>query len=126
MIDQATITRYQPGGDIYATLEGQYGRNAALLISQAALTGDRDALNEAIARVRNGAKLDDSTASIFWHQVTTAPFDAPLDALNSFLGNATKSALKSIVLNPYVLLLFVGVAALVVFKFFPTLLKKRP
>jgi hypothetical protein len=111
MIDQATIARYQPGGDIYATLEDQYGRNAALLIAQAAQTGDRDSLNEAIAQVRHGAKLDDSTAKIFWQQITTDPFDAPLDSLNKGLGTVFKSAGLGVLKNPWVLLAL----ALVVF-----------
>ncbi len=112
MIDQATIARYQPGGDIYAQLEGQYGRNAALLIAQAAQTADRDALNEAIARVRHGEKLDESTAQIFWHQITTDPFDAPLDTLNKGLGTVFKSAGLGLLKNPWVLL---AIAAVIFF-----------
>lgn len=103
------IVRYQPGGDIYAQLEAQYGRNAALLIAQAAQTGDRTALNEAIAQVRHGAKLNDSTARIFWAQVTTDPFDAPLDSLNKGIGTIVSSALKGTFSNPWVLLLTIAI-----------------
>lgn len=108
-LDQATIARYQPGGDIYATLEQQYSRNGALLISQAALTGDRDNLNDAIERVRgHGEKLDDSTARIFWSQITTDPFDAPLQSLNKGLGTVYSSALLGLLKNPWVLLTLAG------------------
>lgn len=107
-MDQTTITRYQPGGDIYAQLEQQYGRNAALLIAQAAQTGDRDAVNEALARVRDGAKLDDSTASLFWHQITTDPFSAPLASLNKGLGTGLQSAILGVLKNPWVLLTVAG------------------
>lgn len=118
MISQDIIDRYQPGGDIYAQYETQYGRNAALLVAQAAQTGDRDALNEGIARVRHGEKLDDSTASIFWGQVTTDPFSAPLDTLNKGIGTIVGSALKGTFTNPWVLLLAVGlvIGALFYFK----------
>jgi hypothetical protein len=104
MIDSATITRYQPGGDIYAQFEAQYGRNAALLIAQAAQTTDRTSLNEAISQVKFGAKLDDSTARIFWSQITTDPFDAPLSALNSGLGTVFGSLGLNILKNPWVLI----------------------
>ena len=77
------IERYQAGGDIYATLAAQYGTNAANSIAAAAATGDREQLTEAIAYVRNGAALDDSTASIFIDQLLTDPLAAPLDALDS-------------------------------------------
>lgn len=76
------IERYQAGGDIYATLAAQYGTNAANSIAAAAATGDREQLTEAIAYVRNGAALDDSTASIFIDQLLTDPLAAPLDALD--------------------------------------------
>lgn len=110
MMDQATIARYNPGGDIYAQLEAQYGRPGALLIAQAATTGDRDAVNNAIERVRgHGEKLDDSTARIFWGQITTDPFDAPLSTLNKGLGTVWSSALLGLLKNPWVVLTLVGV-----------------
>ncbi len=108
MMDQATIARYQPGGDIYPQLERQYGRHSALLIAQAAQTGDRDAVNEAFGRVRHGERLDESTARIFWHQITTDPFDAPLASLNRGLGTTFKSAILGVLKNPWVLLAVAG------------------
>jgi hypothetical protein len=104
MIDQATIQRYQPGGDLYAQYESLYGRNGALLIAQAALSGDRPTITDAIARADYGAALDDSTARLFWSQITTAPFDAPLSALNTGLGNTVGSFLRGVFSNPWVLL----------------------
>ncbi len=107
-MDQATINRYQPGGDLYAQLEAQYGRTGALLIAQAARTGDRDALNEAFGRVRHGERLEESTAKLFWQQITTDPFDAPLESLNKGLGTAATSALLGVLKNPWVLLAVAG------------------
>ena len=109
-MNNETIQRYQPGGDIYAQLEAKYGRTGALLIAQAAQTGDRDAVNQALSRVKYGERLDDSTAQIFWRQVTTDPFDAPLASLNKGLGAVFKSAGLGVLKNPWVLL---AIAALV-------------
>lgn len=77
------VARYQPGGDIYATLLSQYGQADADYIAQAAATGERAQLTEAIAYVRHGAALNDSTAGIFLDQILTDPLDAPLDALDA-------------------------------------------
>lgn len=98
------IQRYQPGGDIYAQLETQYGRTGALLVAQAALTADKTAVTEALARLKHGEPLDESTARIFWSQVTTDPFDAPLSSLNKGLGTLSTSAIIGLVKNPWVLI----------------------
>jgi hypothetical protein len=103
------IQRYQPGGDIYAKLESQYGRPGALLIAQAAQTGDSVAVNEAIVRAKYGEALDESTARIFWKQVTTDPFEAPLASLNKGLGIFSKSALLGLLKNPWVMIALVVV-----------------
>jgi|SRR5438876_5644881 len=103
------IQRYQPGGDIYAQLETQYGRTGALLVAQAALTGDRTAITEALVRLKYGEPLDESTARIFWSQITTDPFDAPLTSLNKGLGTVFKSAGLGIFRNPWVLLALAAV-----------------
>lgn len=108
MMDAATIARYQPGGDIYARLEASYGRQGALLVSQAALTGDRFAVTDAIERVRYGERMSESTARIFWRQITTDPFDAPLETLNTALEASAGSLVKNIFKNPWVLLLVAG------------------
>lgn len=106
------IQRYQPGGDIYAQLETQHGRPGALLVSQAALTGDRTAITEALARLRFGEPLDESTARIFWSQIRSDPFDAPLSSLNKGFGTVFKSAGLGLLKNPWVL---VALAAVVFF-----------
>jgi hypothetical protein len=104
------IQRYQPGGDIYAQLDAKYGRGGALIVAQAARTGDRFAVNNAIERVRYGERMSESTARIFWGQITTDPFDAPLASLDKTLQASAGSLIKNIFKNPWVLLL---VAALV-------------
>ena len=118
-INPETIARYQPGGDIYATLLGQYGTDAANTIAAAAATGDNAAVNQALATVRSGPARNDSTLSLFWDQVTTDPLAAPLDSLNNQLGKAVWNVVK----NPWVLL----TAGLIVFHLFGgfTWLKKK-
>jgi hypothetical protein len=110
------ISRYQPGGDIYAQISAQYGSAGADTVAAAALTGDENAINDALVRVRYGSPLNDSTTSIFVDQITTDPTAAPLDALNKQLGNITKNIFG----NPFVL---VGVVAIAVGAFF--YLKKK-
>ena len=109
MIDAALVQRYQPGGDIYAKLEARYGRNGALLVAQAARTApDLSYITAAIARVEFGERLDDSTASIFWKQITTDPLAAPLEGANKLLGKTFLSFFKS----PWVVLT-IGIALFV-------------
>jgi len=104
----ATIQRYQPGGDIFAELESRYGTGGALLIAQAALTGDRFAVNEAISRAKFGEKLDVSLWSNFYTQVTTDPFAAPLETANKVIGTIGSSAIFGLFKNPWVLLAVAG------------------
>lgn len=94
MIPQATITRYRPGGDIYAKLVSQYGTSNADFIARAALTGERAQLTEAIAQVRNGEALSTNTTAIFLNQLITDPLDAPADMVSKAVDNVGK-ALKS-------------------------------
>lgn len=103
------IQRYQPGGDIYARLETERGRTGALLVAQAALTGDRTAITEALAQLNSGDPRDESTARQFWSQVTNDPFDAPLESLNKGFGTVFKSAGLGILRNPWVLLALAAV-----------------
>ena len=117
-MNQALINRYLPGGDIYAQLESQYGRNAALLASHAAKTGIRQNVTEALARIRNGERLDESTASILWGQLTTDPLGAPLDAANKQLSALAGNTALAFLRNPMVLLILALVAAGVWINFF--------
>jgi hypothetical protein len=117
---KAQIDRYQPGGDIYARLEAQYGRVGALSVAQSALSGDRTSITEALAQLKSGDPRDESTARQFWSQVTTDPFDAPLASLNSGLGTVFSSAIVGVFKNPWVLL---ALAAGVVFFVFSRRLK---
>ena len=107
-MEQATIDRYQAGGDIYATLAAQYGAAAADQIAAAAATGDRAQLSDAIELARgNGPARETSTLSIFGNQLATDPLAAPLDSLNNQLGKAFWNVLK----NPFVLLLAIAAVA---------------
>jgi hypothetical protein len=110
-MDQATINRYQPGGDIYAQLVTQYGQTNADAIAQAAATGDRTQLGTALANVRDGA-APGSTSTIvnLYNQLTTDPLAAPLSDLNTIVGNSAFAFLKS----PYV----AAIALLALFFYF--------
>jgi hypothetical protein len=102
-MDQTLINRYQPGGDIYATLVSRYGTAGADTIAAAAATGDNTQLNYALANAQTGmtgGALNDSTASILAGQLATDPLAAPLGGLNNALNNSILSFLK----NPTVLL----------------------
>ncbi len=94
-MDQDTINRYQPGGDIYAQLQQQFGVSGANTIAAAALTGDETQINAAISTLKNGAPLNTSTASIFLNQIETNPLAAPLQSLNGVLSNTFTSFLTS-------------------------------
>ena len=115
-MDQATINRYQQMnpdtldvGDIYASLEAQFGTDKANTIADAALSGDETKINAAIVQAKYGNALNTSTGSLFYNQITTNPLAAPLESANKLLGNTFLSFLK----NPWVL----GTAALLVFFF---------
>jgi hypothetical protein len=110
-MDQATIQRYQSGGDIYASLLKSYGQATADACAQAALSGDRTQITAALSNGMFGAPLDTSTLDAFTTQLETNPFGAPIDDFNSLLGKTFADVLK----NPAVLILaiIVGVLAVV-------------
>lgn len=89
---QELIQRYQPGGDIYQTLAGQYGEFAANKVATAARTGDKPAITDALATIRNGGALETSTTAIFIDQLITDPLAAPLDALDSGVSKLFESS----------------------------------
>lgn len=115
------IARYQRGGDIYETLAEQFGTSAANRVASAATSGDRVAVTNALALIKNGAPLNDSWLSIFGHQITTDPFGAPADAVNSQLGKAFKNLFKS----PWIVLALALVGVGAVFYFFGNPFKKK-
>jgi hypothetical protein len=99
-MDQATLQRYAPGGDIYADLQTQYGTAAANQVYAAAQTGDNNGeVAAALAQIRYGAPADTSTADAFVDQITTDPLGAPLSGLNTLLSNSIFDFFK----NPAVL-----------------------
>lgn len=104
------IARYQPGGDIYATLQTQYGPTAAASIAAAAQTGDETQINAAISQAKFGSPLDTSTASIFANQIITDPFAAPAASFNDQI----KKLFANLFGNPFLL---IAVVAVVFFAF---------
>lgn len=105
-----TAARYQPGGDLFAQIAADYGAAAAARVAEAARSGDVDVVNRALSAARRGElgtpeALNESTAALFWQQITTNPLSAPLDSLNKQLGLAVWNVFK----NPFVLVLVVAV-----------------
>jgi hypothetical protein len=97
------ISRYSPGGDIYAQIAAESGQAGAQKVYLAALTGDRTSLANARRSLKGLppiAASTPSTASEFFDQITTDPLAAPLAAANNQLGKAVLNVLK----NPWVLL----------------------
>jgi hypothetical protein len=96
---QDLINRYQPGGDIYASLLALYGSAGADSIAAAALSGDESQINAALTAVKYGAAKDTSTLDAFGNQLATNPLGAPIDSINTVLSNSFLAVLK----NPAVL-----------------------
>ncbi len=107
-MSQDLINRYQPGGDIYAALESQYGKAGADSIAAAALSGDETQINSVLVQLKYGAPLETSTLKIFGSELATDPLGAPLSSLNGFLRTIVGSTLAGIVTNPWVLILVGG------------------
>lgn len=99
------IQRYQPGGDLFATLQDRYGHNIAQRAAQLAADDDPEELQRLLSDARPGGYnigdplLNDSTLGNFVDQLTTDPLAAPLDSLNEQL----KKAVQNVVGNPFVL-----------------------
>ncbi len=71
-------------------------------------SGRSGAVAEVLGELKFGPRLDDSTGSIFWQQVTTDPFAAPLESANAGLGTVLGSAIKGLFANPWVLIVVVA------------------
>lgn len=75
------VARYQPGGDIYGSLNSQYGPGAADRVASAAMSGSRADVTNAMAAIRSGpATGSTSTAVNFFRQITSDPLQAPIAA----------------------------------------------
>lgn len=96
-LDAATIARYQPpSGDIYLTLQTEYGTQEAGSIAQAASTGDNNGeVAAAISQAEFGNPLNTSTAQILANQLETDPLNAPLSGLENIASNSLTDFLKS-------------------------------
>lgn len=106
------LTRYYTFGDLWQQVFAQYGYAAAERVAAAAETGSLTAVNATLSDIRRGVTPasypgadDTSTAGLFWQQITTDPFAAPLDSANNQIGNVFKNIFR----NPFVLLALVGV-----------------
>lgn len=108
--------RYAPGGDIYNKLANQYGPAGAERVYSAYLSGGDVA--GAIAELRYGTPLEDSTLKLFGTQLATDPFGAPLDAADNYIGTNITNALRAVLRSPWVVLL---VGTLLVIYFWPVL-----
>ena len=118
--------RYAPGGDLYDELARRYGQAGADSVYRASLTGRPMDITEAIATLKAGyAKRDDSTASLFYQQITTDPFAAPLASANKGIGTIVSSALLGLLKNPWVLLVLVAAGTLYFWPVLRPLLKRR-
>lgn len=98
--------RYQPNGDIFASIELQFGAEAARAAAQADRVNDGGkTLRFTLSNIRSGkyqvgsATPGASTLGNFWNQITTDPLSAPLDAANEQIGKAVWNVFK----NPWVL-----------------------
>ncbi|MDD5139387.1 MAG: hypothetical protein PHY43_03885 [Verrucomicrobiales bacterium] len=90
-----TIQRYQPGGDIYATIAKHYGESGANTIATAANTGDETQINAALVQVKNGGPLNESLLSILGSQLYNDPFAAPIEQANKIASNGFAAAFKN-------------------------------
>lgn len=106
------IALYQSGGSAYAFFEQHYGTGAANVIAEAAATGDRANLTDAISQVKFGNPLNDSTAEILADQLLNDPLGAPLDALDSGVNRIFASTGVKTVL---VIVAAAGVVALIAY-----------
>jgi len=113
--------RYQVGGDIYETLAAKYGTAGADRVANAAATGDRVAITNALAVVKNGAALDTSTLSIFTGQIVNDPLAAPAESLNNQIGKAFGNVFG----KPWIVLALLLVGALAWFYFVGNPFKKK-
>lgn len=81
-VDNPTIARYQPGGDLYGTVNRTYGPDAADRMATAAASGSRAQLNSRMAELRGAPVQTGSTSTIgnFFTQIRTDPLRAPIAA----------------------------------------------
>lgn len=108
------IARYQIGGDIYESLESEFGQTVANQAAAAAATGDNLAVNRVLsnarATVRTGALVLDAnfdtrgTGRLLLDQLTSDPLGAPLDAANRQLSTLAGNTASAFLRNPMVLL----------------------
>jgi hypothetical protein len=126
-LDQGTIDRYQPGGDLYASIQSQYGNDAANAAASAAATGSNDTLNLTLSNIRRGTYTvgspngGTSTWGNFFSQLYNDPLGAPLQQAGVVASNTAsdvnstlKGVLGSLFSNPLTLLLTLAVGGVVV------------
>lgn len=101
---------YAPGTDRYNRLAEQYGKAGADYVYSQVLTGREDSLPDALGQLKYGADRNESATGLFFQQITTDPFAAPLESANNHLGNIVANVFR----NPWVLI----AVALLIFHLF--------
>lgn len=80
-MDDSLIARYQPGGDIYSSLIGTRGSEAADRMAAAASTGSRANVTTTMGVISTGPNTGStSVLGNFFKQITTDPLRAPVAA----------------------------------------------
>jgi hypothetical protein len=102
-LTQAQIDNWKPGGSTYLNAVSRYGQAVADAASNAAMQPGalESDVSSAIANATYGAPLTTSTTGIFLNQLATDPLAAPLNTVNTAVGNSFMSLFKS----PWVLAL---------------------
>jgi hypothetical protein len=95
-MDQATIARYQPGGDLYAQIVSEYGQAAADGIAAAAATGDQNQVNNAFAQYTTSMvqPADSSLLDALGNQFTSGNV---VSTATSYWGATANSWIQSVV-----------------------------
>lgn len=111
--DAPRSARYAPGGDIYNSLASSYGTAGADKVYRVQQSGGDIA--GAIATLKHGAPLNDSTASNLAKQLANDPFAAPLESANRQLFKVGLNFLK----NPFAALAILAIAVAVAWAYVP-------
>jgi hypothetical protein len=92
-----TLSRYAPGGDIYADIENRYGAAAANRVYAAAASDPTGAaLRETLSDIKTGFVETEENQRGMWdqlgYQLYHEPLNAPIETAAEVLTNAAKAA----------------------------------
>ncbi len=81
-VDDTTIFRYQPGGDLYSSVMSMFGAEGADKMAAAASSGSRVKMNSSMSELRGNPKNTGSTSVLgnFFTQLGNDPLKAPIAA----------------------------------------------